>query len=250
MIGWIKLHRSLVEWEWYDDKNALILLIHLLVTVNYEDKKWKGILIKSGSRVTSWETLKNEINCMSIQQIRTAMDKLEFSGEITRSSTNKYQVVSLVKWGKLQHLEMLDNNQSNTLITNKQQTNNNQITTTKEYKEIKEVNKKENNIYSVEVVEYSFDDFWSIYPNKTNKKKAQEKFNKLTKGQKEKIEQHLPIFINNPPFKDYTYPHAVTYLNQERFNDEIQLNTINLKSLNNEQFNKFTDAIRQQYPDA
>lgn len=110
--------------------------------------------------------------------------------------------------------------------------------------------KKENNIHSAELVEFSFDDFWSIYPNKTNKKKAKEKFNKLTKGQKEKIEQHLPIFINNPPFKDYTYPHAVTYLNQERFNDEIQLNTINLKSLNNEQFNKFTDAIRQQYPDA
>lgn len=107
-----------------------------------------------------------------------------------------------------------------------------------------------NNIHSAELVEFSFDDFWSIYPNKTNKKKAKEKFDKLTKGQKEKIEQHLPIFINNPPFKDYTYPHAVTYLNQERFNDEIQLNTINLKSLNNEQFNKFTDAIRQQYPDA
>lgn len=110
--------------------------------------------------------------------------------------------------------------------------------------------KKENNIHSAEIIEFSFDDFWSIYPNKTNKKKAKEKFDKLTKVEKEKIEQHLHIFINNPPFKDYTYPHAVTYLNQERFNDEIQLNTINLKSLNNEQFNKFTDAIRQQYPDA
>lgn len=146
MIGWIKLHRSLIEWEWYDDKNALILLIHLLVTVNYEDKKWKGILIKSGSRVTSWETLKNEINCMSIQQIRTAMDKLESSGEITRSSTNKYQVVSLVKWGKLQHLEMLDNNQNNIQITNNQQSNNNQITTTKEVNNIKEVKEDKNNI--------------------------------------------------------------------------------------------------------
>lgn len=114
----------------------------------------------------------------------------------------------------------------------------------------KPIYKIQDTIYNAEILDFSFDDFWSMYPNKSNKKKAKEKFDKLTKGQKEKIEQHLPIFINNPPFKDYTYPHAVTYLNQERFNDEIQLNTINLKSLNNEQFNKFTDAIRQQYPDA
>lgn len=161
MIGWIKLHRSLIEWEWYDDKNALILLIHLLVTVNYEDKKWKGILIKSGSRVTSWETLKNEITCMSIQQIRTAMDKLEVSGEITRSSTNKYQVVSLVKWDKLQHLEMLDNNQNNTPITIKQQSNNNQITTTKEVYNIKEVKEDLKKIvfnFRKALVEYGFNE--------------------------------------------------------------------------------------------
>lgn len=110
--------------------------------------------------------------------------------------------------------------------------------------------KKENNIHSAELIEFSFDDFWSIYPNKTNKKKAKEKFDKLTKVEKEKIEQHLPFFISNPPFKDYTFPHAVTYLNQERFNDEIQLSTINLKSLKNEQLDNITTAIRANNPKA
>lgn len=99
----------------------------------------------------------------------------------------------------------------------------------------------------VEVLEYSFSDFWSMYPNKTNKKKAEEKFNKLTKNQKEKIEQHLPFFINNKPFKEYTFPHATTYLNQERYNDEITINTNNngiTKLTDTEQFKLITEAIK------
>jgi hypothetical protein len=96
-------------------------------------------------------------------------------------------------------------------------------------------------IQDAEIIEFSFDDFWSLYPNKTNKKKAEEKFNKLTKEQKQKIELHLPFFINNKPFKDYNHPHAITYLNQERYNDEIQITNTNLIPSQNE----LNDITRQ-----
>lgn len=96
-------------------------------------------------------------------------------------------------------------------------------------------------IQDAEIIEFSFDDFWSLYPNKTNKKKAKEKFNKLTKEQKQKIELHLPFFINNKPFKDYNHPHAITYLNQERYNDEIQITNTNLIPSQNE----LNDITRQ-----
>jgi hypothetical protein len=111
---------------------------------------------------------------------------------------------------------------------NKQYTNNNIHNTTIE-------------IQDAEIIEFSFDDFWSLYPNKTNKKKAEEKFNKLTKHQKQKIELHLPFFINNKPFKDYNHPHAITYLNQERYNDEIQITNTNLIPSQNE----LNDITRQ-----
>jgi len=101
MSGWIKLHRSLKDWEWYDDHNATRLLLHLLLSVNYEDRTWKGQTIKAGTIVTSWENLAKEIG-LSVKQIRTAMDKLEMSKEVTRYTTNKWQAVSLVKWDKLQ----------------------------------------------------------------------------------------------------------------------------------------------------
>ena len=138
MSGWIKLHRSLLEWEWYDDANATRLLVHLLISVNYEPKKWKGTLIKAGSMAYSWETL--SLSCgLTIQQTRTAMKKLISSGEVTNKATNKYQVVTLCKWEKLQS----DNKQITSNLTDKQQTNNKQITTTKESKENKEVKKQE-----------------------------------------------------------------------------------------------------------
>jgi len=81
---------------------------------------------------------------------------------------------------------------------------------------------KEDEFFDFEIIEYSFNDFWEMYPNKTGKKTALEKFNKLTKKQKETIEKHLPLFINYKPFKEYNYPNPTTYLNQERYNDEIQ----------------------------
>lgn len=101
-MSWIKLHRSLVEWEWYTDPNTLRLLIHLLVKVNYEDKLWKGRLIEAGSLVTSWDKLASELE-LTPKQVRGAMAKLEQSGEVARQWTNKYQLVSLVKWDKLQN---------------------------------------------------------------------------------------------------------------------------------------------------
>lgn len=101
MSGWIKLHKTLKDWEWYDDHNATRLLVHLLLSVNYEDKTWKGQTIKAGTIVTSWENLAKEVG-LSVKQIRTAMDKLERSKEVARYTTNKWQAVSLIKWAKLQ----------------------------------------------------------------------------------------------------------------------------------------------------
>ena len=105
MSGWIKLHRTLKDWEYYEDHNATRLLIHLLVSVNYEDKKWKDTIVKSGTLVTSWQNLAHETG-LTLKQIRLAMNKLERAGETVRSvagkGAGKWQVVTLVKWDKLQ----------------------------------------------------------------------------------------------------------------------------------------------------
>jgi len=89
MEGWIKLHRKMLQWEWYDDINTKCLFIHCLLKANIEDKKWRGITIKRGQLYTSVAKLSKELK-LSSKQIRTAINKLEKTGEIIRQkSANK-----------------------------------------------------------------------------------------------------------------------------------------------------------------
>lgn len=144
MAGFIKLYRSMLEWEWYGDINVKILFLHLLLKSNYEPKKWQGIEIERGQFVTSIKNLSSEVG-LSEQQIKTALKKLQKTGEIELKTTNKYTLINVVNFNKFQCIGFEDNKQitdkqqtNSNQITNEQQTNNNQITTTKEREEIKE----------------------------------------------------------------------------------------------------------------
>jgi len=125
MSGFITLHRKLLDWEWYKDINTKTLFIHCLLKANWEDKNWRGLNIKRGSFVTSYDGLSKETN-LTIQQIRTAIFKLSKTQEINIQTTNKYTLLSVVKYEDYQSLEIKS--------THKQQTNNTQnnkqITTT------------------------------------------------------------------------------------------------------------------------
>ncbi|MBI9113289.1 hypothetical protein [Maridesulfovibrio ferrireducens] len=143
MSGWVKLHRSTLDWEWYDDTNVFRLFIHLILTVNYEDKKWRGITIKKGQIVTSVAKLSEQTG-LSPMQVRTAMDKLKSTNEVTSQTTNRSTLLTISNYEKFQGTKESDNKQDNNQITTKEQTDNNQITTTKELKNIN-TREKENN---------------------------------------------------------------------------------------------------------
>lgn len=66
-----------------------------------------------------------------------------------------------------------------------------------------------------------FNIFWSKYPNKTGKKPAREKFNRLTDQEKQTIINTVDAFAAYKPFETYTHPHATTYLNQRRWEDVL-----------------------------
>ena len=99
--GYIKLYRSMVDWEWYDDLITKAVFLHLLITVNIDDNLWHGVLVKRGSRVSSYKVLARELK-LSIKQIRTAINHLERSGEVARSKYPKYSVFTLVNYDKFQ----------------------------------------------------------------------------------------------------------------------------------------------------
>jgi hypothetical protein len=153
--GFIKLYRDIVDWEWFDNPNCLALFIHCIILANWRDKKWHGIIIKRGQFVTSTKNLSNQTG-LTYMQVRTALKKLEQTNEIKRETTNKYTIITVnnyndyQKSGNIQkhngvtnkqHAKTIENKalteKEKKSVTNKQQSNNNQITTTKEVKEVK-----------------------------------------------------------------------------------------------------------------
>lgn len=67
-----------------------------------------------------------------------------------------------------------------------------------------------------------FDLFWEKYPIKVAKANAKAKFLKLPQKDIDKIMQTIDSFVNYKPFEKYNHPNPTTYLNQKRWNDEIQ----------------------------
>lgn len=140
MEGWIKLHRKMVDWEWYNDTNVKIIFLHLLLTVNHKEQKWRGQTVLRGQKLTSIEHLADDVG-LTIQQTRTALKKLKSTNEITIKTTNKNTLITIEKFNDYQ-VDIKENNkqnnkQSNNPLTNNQQTNNKQITTNKNEKNIK-----------------------------------------------------------------------------------------------------------------
>jgi DNA-binding transcriptional MerR regulator len=137
MSGWIKLHRQFLNWEWFNKSEAVHLFMYLLLKANHKDGTWQGIDINKGQFITSYGKISSDTG-ISLQTVRTLLKKFENTNEINTQTTNKYTVVTVCKYADYQSEET----ETNTQLTNKQQSTNKQLTTNKNDK-----NNKEENIY-------------------------------------------------------------------------------------------------------
>jgi len=143
MEWFIQIHRQMLEWEWYDDINTKVLFIHLLIKANWSDKQWRWIDIKRWELLTGRIVLAEE-TWLTQQQIRTSLDKLKLTNEITIKPTNKYSIIKLTNYNSYQW----DNQQTTEQVTNNQPTSNQQVTTTNNINK----NNKINNILDTDIV--------------------------------------------------------------------------------------------------
>jgi len=130
MSGWIKIHRQITEWEWYNDANTFRLFMHLILKANHKAKNYRGVKIEVGCLMTGRELLSKETG-LSIQQIRTCLERLKSTKEITIKTDKQGTVIQILKYEKYQ----VSTNES----TTKQPTSNQQVTTNKNEKNEKEV---------------------------------------------------------------------------------------------------------------
>lgn len=131
MQGWIKLHRKLSGWEWYTDSKMVHLFIHLLINANHKDGKWQGTTIKRGQLITGRKKLSADTG-ISEQSIRTCLEKLKNTKELTSETTNKNSIITLLNYD-LYQVDQKDQ-------PAKQPTTNQQLTTNNNDKNNKELN--------------------------------------------------------------------------------------------------------------
>ena len=135
---YIKLYRSLLNWEWFTDGNVLRLWIYILLKANWKDGKFKGEEIHRGEFVTTYAQMSRDTG-LSVQEIRTALAKLISTGEIVKRATNNQQTISVEKYTLAQDTVVSSNKRS----TNEQE---------KEKKEPKKRIKKEKEVKNKEYV--------------------------------------------------------------------------------------------------
>lgn len=150
--GWICLHRKFSEWEWYKDANTMRVFLHLLLKANHKEGHWQGKVIKRGQVVTGRKSLAEDLD-ISEQNVKTALKKLKSTNEITITSTNKFSIVTIVKYDFYQNNDEQVTNKLTSNLTNNQPTSNQQVTTNNNN------NNNNNNIYYYLLNKYKSNDF-------------------------------------------------------------------------------------------
>ena len=120
-ISFVKLYRKILGWEWYTDVPTKTLFIHLLIVANRYPARWRGQEIKTGQKITSLANLAEETG-LTLKQVRTALKKLEKSGEITSKGANKFTLITIENYALYQGYDEEEGKQK----ANKGQTKGNQ----------------------------------------------------------------------------------------------------------------------------
>lgn len=138
--GFIKLHRKIMAWEWYNDNVVKAVFLHLLLTAQYEPCTRRDCIILPGQLLVGRRKLAAELG-LSEQQVRTALKKLKETGEIGCVATNKYTLITIANWNEYQFNAYGFNPNDSPFSPQKEPADNREATT---YKEIQEGNKTKN----------------------------------------------------------------------------------------------------------
>ena len=97
MKGFIKLHRQIIDWEWYGDPATKAVFIHILLSACYDSCRFMGNEVSRGQYMTSLSRLSRDLN-LSTRQVRTALSRLEKTGEIDTQTSNRATLITICNY--------------------------------------------------------------------------------------------------------------------------------------------------------
>lgn len=229
--GWVCVHRQLLDNPIFkNDKLFRVFMFCLLKASHSEHDQLVGDIIvplKVGQFVSGRKAISSKTG-LTEQNVRTSLSKLEKLGILTIKPTNKYSLISILNWDKYQ--------QTNQQVTSKQPATNQQVTTNNNGNNGDNENKQvdQSKIARQELEESSFEYWWKAYPTKLAKKAAFKSWQKVIKKMDaDKVGELTNHIVQDVAFRldalnggddrfiGFDRLHPTTYLNQERYNDDI-----------------------------
>ena len=183
----------------------------LINTVSILDNETAGVLFKNIINYANGVQIINDDLLISVilNPIIASIDT-----EIEKKNTKRMQCVSAGRMGGLSS----SSERKRTLSERKRTLSERKRTLSERFNDENNISES---IDNKKVSCFTFDEFWSKYPNKTARAESQKKYDLLTETDRELIKNTIDYFINNKPFEKYSYPMATTYINQKRWLDVI-----------------------------
>ncbi len=99
--GYIKLHRKMLQWEWYNDITTFRVFMHCLLMANWKDGRFMGYDIPRGSFATSYSSLAKQTS-LTVKQIRTSLEHLKRTQEVAVKRTPKFSIITVINYCQYQ----------------------------------------------------------------------------------------------------------------------------------------------------
>ena len=196
------IDRKFLEWEWFGNSNMVHIWIYFLLKANEQDSKFNGIDVPKGSFVTSLDSISKDTK-LSIREVRTCIEKLIATNEVTSKTTNRFRVITIcdydayaqTKFDSNKQIDKQNDKQSrieneNTALYSKPTDN---IATDNINEEEKK--KKKKNIKKEK--DEKFEECWLAYNRKGSKAKSLEYWKKLSEKEKEQVLPHIKVYVRS-----------------------------------------------------
>ena len=99
--GYVRLYRSLLEWEWFQDSPTLHVFLFLLLSACFRPIRHAGVELAPGQLITSYSSICARTG-LTLAQVRTALRHLKSTGEITQQTTSSFSIITLTNFSRWQ----------------------------------------------------------------------------------------------------------------------------------------------------
>lgn len=176
MEGWIRAYRQMLDNPVVcKDSDYFAVWVYLLLNATHQEYdtlfKGKRITLQKGQLITGTISISKKLK-VNKDKVQRILKSFENDKQIAQQASNRNRLITILNWDKYQEFDKQNDKQ----VINKCETDDKQLITNKNGKNIK------NNNEQKQILLEHFNLIWEKYPNKKGKAKAIEYYLQWIKG--------------------------------------------------------------------